>query len=405
MPTQHQDHVVVKAERERRFGSSRSGRHVNLRQYAKKPSLAMSPAEQPRQDEFHLALNAADADKDMPTTKVERMALSRGESFAGNLLRFVEDHERAPEAAAPLFSGPSAHDRHRPTTYEENAAWLTRVEQMVSNGETTMWAIQDGVRRVVEGTGCAETHARRLLVDNKLSVEEAIRAYVKERGDRALFLSVAAGAGFNKATLCAQAERVARKEGKPLQREQALCLAAARGHVAAMTALLDEGVSPDAHDPVGGYTALHYAAEYNQVAALELLIERGADLEKKDEWGQMTAYCWAAHVGSAAAVEALLHAGCRMAARDVIGKAGTDHARVRQHEDVSYVIGIAESQERLHKQERLYRAMLHQPDVSSCSAPKNPQPFLFATINQEEKAAKAAAAFSAAGIMGTEGLG
>ena len=62
-----------------------------------------------------------------------------------------------------------------------------------------------------------------------MSVEEAIRAYVKERGDRALFLSVAAGAGFNKATLCAQAERVARKEGKPLQPEKALCLAAARG--------------------------------------------------------------------------------------------------------------------------------------------------------------------------------
>jgi hypothetical protein len=88
----------------------------------------------------------------------------------------------------------------------------------------------------------------------------------------------------------------------------ALRLAAQRGHVAALRALLDGGADIEAELDGSRMRALHVAALYGRTAAVRLLLERGADVKAGDIL-RFTALQWGAVGGSVAVVQLLLDAG------------------------------------------------------------------------------------------------
>jgi len=83
--------------------------------------------------------------------------------------------------------------------------------------------------------------------------------------------------------------------------------AAAKGRVAALEAMLDRGVSPNARD-ANGWTPLHVAVACGQLPAVELLLRRGADLTARHAQGSPPLFN-ACNKPFAAIVERLLAAG------------------------------------------------------------------------------------------------
>lgn len=91
--------------------------------------------------------------------------------------------------------------------------------------------------------------------------------------------------------------------------EASLALAAERGDLATIDALLARGVSPDAQDPLNGYAPLHQAAIHGQLAAAERLIAAGADLGIALFRSHTTPLYSAVSYGHGDVVAALLRAG------------------------------------------------------------------------------------------------
>lgn len=118
----------------------------------------------------------------------------------------------------------------------------------------------------------------------------------------------------------------------------ALAIAAGRGHVDAMQALLDAG---KAHGvelvnlPAfpGGETPLARAATYGRLGAVQLLIAHGADLDAPDRDGR-TALMRAAVYGHVDVVLALLDAGADVGVQQVHGWTALAYAAAAQHPDV-----------------------------------------------------------------------
>jgi len=112
--------------------------------------------------------------------------------------------------------------------------------------------------------------------------------------DRLLAAAAAGDAATVRALLAAE-PALAALPAAP-QGTTALQLAAHRGHLAAVEALLDAGAPVDALDPASGTTALHWAAEGGHPAVVAALVARGAALDRRDGWYGMTPLGWATAV-------------------------------------------------------------------------------------------------------------
>ena len=104
--------------------------------------------------------------------------------------------------------------------------------------------------------------------------------------------------------------------------ETPLAMAALKGEMAVMQALLERGA---AIDPPG-WTPLHYAAAGDALPAVRLLIGRGAQLEARAPGNARTPLMMASLFASEAVIEALLAAGADPAARDRNGASAAELA-------------------------------------------------------------------------------
>ena len=104
--------------------------------------------------------------------------------------------------------------------------------------------------------------------------------------------------------------------------ETPLAMAALKGEMAVMHALLERGA---AIDPPG-WTPLHYAAAGDALPAVRLLIGRGARLEARAPGNARTPLMLASLFASEPVIEALLAAGADPAARDRNGASAAELA-------------------------------------------------------------------------------
>jgi ankyrin repeat protein len=110
----------------------------------------------------------------------------------------------------------------------------------------------------------------------------------------------------------------------------ALHYAALKGDVAGLTALLDEGVDPNAFDDAA-FTPLHHAAEKEHLQAVTVLLQRGADVNAHDEsrigdnpLGQVAGHC------SLAMAKLLIDAGADPTIRGWMQLCALDRASERK---------------------------------------------------------------------------
>lgn len=90
--------------------------------------------------------------------------------------------------------------------------------------------------------------------------------------------------------------------------------AARKGDAAAVKALLDKGISPDAKWRYG-MTALFPAAERGHIEVVKLLVERGANVNAQDRFYNATPITWALGKGHVEIVQLLLEKGAQNSAR------------------------------------------------------------------------------------------
>lgn len=123
-----------------------------------------------------------------------------------------------------------------------------------------------------------------------------------ERGQVALFLALRGGA--DKVVLALLQHPDTKLDAANAAGETPLMMAALRGNLAAVRALLDKGV-PARRE---GWSALHYAATGPSADAVQLLLERGAEIDARSPNGS-TPLMMAARYGSEASVVLLLQRG------------------------------------------------------------------------------------------------
>ena len=111
--------------------------------------------------------------------------------------------------------------------------------------------------------------------------------------------------------------------------ESALMLAALKGNLPAVSALLDRGAR--VNQP--GWSALHYAATGPQVQAVQMLLDRGARINAAAPNGS-TPLMMAAQYGPQASVELLLERGADRAQRTDKMLQAVDFARQAGRDDV-----------------------------------------------------------------------
>ena len=145
-------------------------------------------------------------------------------------------------------------------------------------------------------------------------------------------------------------------------RDAMLVLAARRGHLGGVKALLDAGANVNATDD-SGRTPLISAVQSHNLQAIKLLLERGAQVNLRDQvqgtalsWAAgffgdaptlnlllssgadvnvadtngVTPLIWAARFGDVARVEELIESGADVAARDSEGRSALDYASSRR---------------------------------------------------------------------------
>ena len=97
-----------------------------------------------------------------------------------------------------------------------------------------------------------------------------------------------------------------------------LMKASLNGHLALVDRLLGAGADPQAEDK-GGYTPVLLAASNNHAEVVELLLEHAAKLNAQERTQGWTALIWAAKQGHLAAVEVLLGHGADPGSATVVG--------------------------------------------------------------------------------------
>jgi uncharacterized protein len=107
------------------------------------------------------------------------------------------------------------------------------------------------------------------------------------------------------------------------------------GDIAAIDALIDQGVNVNAPD-VNGYTPLHFAAQANQSEAVSVLLRHGAAPDPTDKFGNTP--LWTATFnsrGEGAVIRLLLQAGANPSHRNLSGKSALELAMTIANFDIS----------------------------------------------------------------------
>lgn len=123
-----------------------------------------------------------------------------------------------------------------------------------------------------------------------------------ERGQVALYLALRGGA--DKVVQALLQHPDTKPDAANAAGETPLMMAALRGNLAAMRALLDKGVPAQRE----GWSPLHYAATGPSADAVQLLLDRGATIDARSPNGS-TPLMMAARYGSEASVALLLQRG------------------------------------------------------------------------------------------------
>lgn len=120
-------------------------------------------------------------------------------------------------------------------------------------------------------------------------------------------------------------------------RKNHMASAAAEGDVAAVRALLDEGLDVNAEVGEGAATALHIAARKGRKEVVSLLLERGAKVDalKNYEWAPIHD---ATYYGHFDVVVALLKAGADPNLRTSEGRTAYGWAVAREHPEVAEIL-------------------------------------------------------------------
>lgn len=106
-----------------------------------------------------------------------------------------------------------------------------------------------------------------------------------------------------------------------------LLLAARKGNVGIVRALLDKGADINAKSPYGA-TPLYFAASNGHLEVVRLLVERGADVNAKDTFYGITALSSATAKGRAQIVKILIDKGAEGSAQALVTAAFFGHAEV-----------------------------------------------------------------------------
>lgn len=149
-----------------------------------------------------------------------------------------------------------------------------------------------------------------------------------EQGQVALYLALRVGAPKVIAELLAHP--AIRPDMENAAGETPLMMAALRGELAAMKALIEKGAKLNR----SGWTPLHYAASGPSLAALEFLLDRGADVEAPSPNGT-TAVMMAARYGSDDATWALVKRGASLTRKNDKGLNAADFARLGGREKLA----------------------------------------------------------------------
>lgn len=116
-----------------------------------------------------------------------------------------------------------------------------------------------------------------------------------------------------------------------------LAIAAGRGHVDVMQALLSAGADPNAKSRLDGSTAMHVAALFGPMPPVDCLLANGADVNARDALGQTPLHL-AAVMGRADACRSLLGSGAEADARDCDGLTPLHRASARGSRQVVEIL-------------------------------------------------------------------
>ncbi len=171
----------------------------------------------------------------------------------------------------------------------------------------------------------------------KLDGDERVRALLRrgmdpntvdeERGDTGLILAAREGSDkvFN---VLLQTKNV-NLDARSRNGDTALMLAAYKGNLAAVRALLDKGAEPNQT----GWTALHYAATMGKNDIVALLLDRSAYIDAESP-NQTTPIMMAARGGHILTVKLLLDEGADATLKNGAGMTAIDFARAGEFNDI-----------------------------------------------------------------------
>lgn len=141
-----------------------------------------------------------------------------------------------------------------------------------------------------------------------------------ERGQVALYVALRAGAA--KVVQALLQHPGTRLDAANVAGETPLMMAALRGNLPAMQALLDKGVPAQR----GGWSPLHYAATGPSAEAVQLLLDKGAAIDARSPNGS-TPLMMAARYGAEASVDLLLQRGADRRLRNQVDLDAAGFAR------------------------------------------------------------------------------
>jgi ankyrin repeat protein len=171
----------------------------------------------------------------------------------------------------------------------------------------------------------------------KLDGDEQVRTLLRrgmdpntvdeERGDTGLILAAREGSDKVFGVLL-QAKNV-NLDARSRNGDTALMLAAYKGNLAAVRALLDKGAEPNQT----GWTALHYAATVGNNDIVALLLDRSAYIDAESP-NQTTPIMMAARGGHILTVKLLLDEGADATLKNGAGMTAIDFARAGEFKDI-----------------------------------------------------------------------
>ncbi|MDB5757565.1 MAG: hypothetical protein JWM30_854 [Burkholderia sp.] len=171
----------------------------------------------------------------------------------------------------------------------------------------------------------------------KLDLDDQVRALLRrgvdpntvdeERGDTGLI--VAAREGSTKVFNVLLQARDVKLDARSRNGDTAMMLAAYKGNLAAVRALLDKGAEPNQT----GWTALHYAASVGNNDIVQLLLDRSAYIDAESP-NQTTPIMMAARGGHILTVKLLLDEGADVTLKNGAGMTAIDFAKAGGFNDI-----------------------------------------------------------------------